>query len=186
MRTAALIALLPLFTTACFDEAEPTDPGELLPELADALGDDVYDAIWAGIEAEGLDLWQLEDGDAHSGVLDVSGSGVDGELSVTWELIYEVQDEVEGIDRWYWDFEIDIDRLALSLDELSGTGSWSVEHERYDYNWQSHDFAGQISVNGDDPQDVDFEAFFNGNLHWVRGTMGDVEVDWENPDADQC
>ncbi len=185
MRIHASLALVTLLVTACTEEAEPTDPAVLLPEFADALGDDVYDAVWAGIDAEGLDLYALEDGDTHSGELDLSGS-LDGEVSVTWALTYEIQDEAEGIDRWYWDFEIDIERLALSLDEIAGQGSWSVEHERYDYHWQSHDFSGQLSVNGDDAQDVDFEAFYNGNLHWVRGTMGDVEVDYDNPDADEC
>ncbi len=175
---------LPLvLLSAC---TEPADPAEVLPEFADVLARDIYDGVWDAVTAEGIDLWQLEDGATHSGELTLASPTVDGDISVTWALSYELDAEFDELDRWTWDFEIEIDSLALSVDELSGSGSWSVEHERYDYSKQDHSFVGQLSVNGEELQDVDFEAYFNGNLHWVSGTMGGVSVEWENPSPDEC
>lgn len=186
MRAAGTV-MCAVLVCAC---APPADPAETLIDFAEVMADDVYDAAWAGVTAEdGLDLWHLEDGAAFSGSLtlptdDGQSHGVDGELSVDWALQFELTDYDDSVSNWYWDVQLDISRLALPTCEISGQGAWAVEHEQYDYQWQSQLFEGQLAIDGGDLQDVAYEAHFSGNLHWVRGTIGEVEVDWENPNPD--
>ena len=191
MRTVVIIATFPLFATACFEGASAADPGDVLVDFAGLMADDVMDAIWDGLEAEGVELWFPESGSHYTGQLslptgDEGGLGLDGELTVDWALDFEMVDELEGIARWDWQFVVDIDRLNLMGTDVAGSGAWTVASEYYDYHNHRHGFEGQLSIDGDELMDVEYEAFQSGNLHWVRGSIGDVEVDWANPDADLC
>jgi hypothetical protein len=182
--TAPILAVILL---GCSD---PPDPAEVLVDFAEILADDVYDAIWAVVEGEdGVDLWHLEDGESFSGSASLPSAdgqsyGVDGELSVSWALGFELTEYDDGVSNWFWDYDLDLTRLALRDGEVGGQGAWAVEHEQYDYQWQSQVFEGQLAIDGGELQDVSYEAHFSGNLHWVRGSIGEVEVDWENPNPD--
>jgi hypothetical protein len=191
MRIPATIALTTLLIAGCTDPADPADPGEVLRDFAETMADEVYDAIWAGIaEEEGIELWVPESDALLSGDLDLPTSsgatyGVDGELSFGWTLLFfESEYPMDGEYNWTWNFAGDIQRLQLPDCELRGQGSWMVQSVYYDNANHSHGFDGFLAIDGGEPLDVGYSAHFSGNLHWVRGHIGDVEVDWENPNPD--
>jgi hypothetical protein len=193
MRCFAPIPSLALCLTlgACTEPVEPADPGEVLVDFADLMADDVYRALWGGIEEEdGIELWVPESGASLAGSVGLpttSGAsyGVDGELSADWSLLFTVSDgPMEGEYTWDWDFDMDIGRLVLPSSEVSGAGAWAVDSVYYDNVNDSHVFEGSLAIDGGEAMDLSYEAHFSGNLHWVRGTIGDVEVDWENPNPD--
>ncbi len=193
MRTHPVICTLSLALIGCTEPVEPADPTEALLDFAEVLSADVYNALWDGIEAEeGVELFVPESGTSLSGQLslpldDGSSFGLDGELTADWSVVYEeIGDPDDYVNHWDWDFELEIARLAAPCCEMAGQGSWTVEHELYDYSWRKQVFDGQLSIDGGELQDVSFEAHYSGNLHWVRGSIGGTEVDWENPDADSC
>ncbi len=186
MRITASVPFVALLSLGC---TEPADPGETLLDFAELMADDLYDALWTAVEdGEGLDMWHLDDGASFSGNASLSGgseaSGVDGELTADWALEFELTEYDDGVSNWYWDIDIDIERLALPDAEVAGSGAWSLEHEYYDYDWRAHSFDGQLAIDGGELQDVSFDAYFSGNLHWVQGSIGGVEVDWENDNPD--
>jgi hypothetical protein len=186
-----LFIVIPALALACGEPTEPADPERALITFAETMAADVYNAMWDHVDQETVELWHHEDGASFSGTIELptaSGEsyGVDGELVLDWSMLFEIQDEMEGIYLWSWDVEADIDRLVVPECELSGAGEWTVDQETYDYSWKSHRFVGQLALEDGELQDVEVEFFYSGNLHWVRGTIGETEVDWENPNADEC
>lgn len=186
-----VLPLLTLFLVGCPGPAESADPAEALVDFAEVMADDVHDAIWAGIEEEdGLDLWFPEDDGVFSGDLSLPTSsgathGVDGELNVGWTLFfYESEYPMEGEYNWVWTFTEDIRRLQLPDCEVRGQGSRMVQSVYYENANHGHGFDGFLVIDGGEPLEVVYSAHFSGNLHWVRGSIGDVDVDWENPNPD--
>jgi hypothetical protein len=177
--------ILPLIALGC---AEPVDPTEALLDFAEAMSEEVYDGLWSQVDGrEDLDLWALESS-SYSGELALGAAqGVQGELSGSWSLSYAPVDHgADEVRVWLWDVELEIASLDLPCCEVAGHGGWTVEHQSYDYSWQQHGFVGELIFDGGEPTPVELEALHSGNLHWVRGTVGETEVDWENPDADSC
>jgi len=154
------------------------DPALALRELAEANAGTVFTAIRDGIEAaEGVDLDALDDGAELSGALD-AGAGV----GVDWTVTYGLEDD--WIQRWDWTFDVDYAPLALPSCGLEGAGAWTVAHTRIEFDYADHAFAGTLALDGGEPQDASYEAYYSGNLHWVRGAIGETLVDWENPSPD--
>ncbi len=182
-------SVVPLLASGCVEPRAPADPEDVLVGFAETMAEDVYSALWSHVDSEVVELWHPEDGASFDGSVTLptaSGEryGVDGELVLDWGLLFELAHEMEGIYRWTWDVQVELDRLAVAPCELAGTGSWSVEQETYDYSWTSQRFEGQLRYDDRELEQVSYEAHHSGNLHWVRGHIGAVEVDWENPNPD--
>ena len=183
MRSLPLLAVW-----ACACEPAP-DPARALREFAEAGAEPVYDGLWLAVEADAaLDLWDLPDDTTAAGWVEIPTAagerfGVDGELDVDWTLAYAAPEE-DGERAWDWTFEVAYARLALPSCELSGAGSWTVAATWYDIGIEQHAWEGTLALDGGEALPVSFEALHSGNLHWVRGSIGDTEVEWENPDPD--
>jgi hypothetical protein len=185
------VRFLPLLAAwACGCEAPP-DPARALREFAEASAEPVYEGLWLAVEADAaLDLWNLADDTTAAGWVEMPSAtgdrfGVDGELSADWTLAATATDPpTDGERAWDWAFEVDYARLSLPSCEVSGAGSWTVAATWYDIGIEQHAWEGELTLGDLEALDVTFEALHSGNLHWVRGRIGDTEVDWENPDPD--
>lgn len=187
MRTPLVIPLSLSVLPGCVDSV---DPSEAFLDLAEALTTDVYDAVWDAVEEEeDIELWPPASQQTIQGSLDIpttSGAshGVDGELQVQWELSSWESETLEDEYHWDWSFTLTIDRLALPSCEVAGQGAWIVEETWYDFGGHSHDFQGELALDEGEPQPLALEAYYSGNLHSAAGSIGDLEVDWENDNPD--
>ena len=80
-------------------------------------------------------------------------------------MLFENQDDLEGIYHWYWDYSLDIERLTLPSCEVAGTGEWTVHTIHYDNSNDGHIFEGSLALDGGESLAVSYEAHFSGNLH---------------------
>ena len=172
------LMLLCLGMLACQDEP---DLSKVLQEFAQANATNVYDGIYDDVEKEeGLNLWDHDDIGTFSGQLSLSeGVTIDWSLEYTWP-----NGEDEGERHWDWIFAADYDTFGLASGAIAGSGDWEVNHGWYDIDYADHSFDGQLILDDGDSMDVDYEAYFSGNLHWVEGTIDGVEVDWEHSNPD--
>ncbi|MBT3220600.1 MAG: hypothetical protein HN348_16055 [Proteobacteria bacterium] len=177
---------IPYDTGQIEDDPVFVDNFQLMLDFAERNARKVHYAIHEGVEEEeGLDLWQFENCGYYSGNLDLptsSGSrhGLDGELSVEWELDFSAPAYNH---QWDWQFDIEYDRLALKTTEVTGSGHWTVESAYWDIDYATHTFDGRLKPKGGGDVAVAYQAYFSGNIHWIRGKIGDLVVDWENPNS---
>ena len=110
--------------------------------------------------------------------------GQEGDIEVEYTLSIEESSSLDDEWTYSWSFEVDYSGVQLDSCTVDGSGTWTVEHVHYDHDWVDHAWDGQLGLDGADLQDVSYEAYFSGNLHWVQGSIGDVVVDWENDNPD--
>ncbi|MFH1469733.1 MAG: hypothetical protein ABIO70_35430 [Pseudomonadota bacterium] len=181
-----ILFVVPLLALGC-TPADPADPALALRELATANAEGVYNAIYDGIEAQdGIDLWNPGDGYTGSSSLALPAAGgedfgLDGAIEVDWTLTWS---EDSYVYLWDWTFAVDYAPLVLPSCEVTGAATWAMTYEYYDYVMSDHTFAGTVTLDDGEPLEVAYTAHWSGNLHNVQGSIGDVAVDWENPNPD--
>lgn len=173
MRLATIVPASLILCTGCTS----ADPTMVLREFALYSCDQAYSTIWDAVDAE-HDIWQPAD-------LSLSGSGETGDgLAYEYQLDADESDTLEDEITYSWTIEVELDGLELDSAVVDGSGSWTVEHVRYDLQYAHHAWVGELSVDGQDAEPADFESYFSGNLHWVTGSLGETEVDWEHANPD--
>ena len=183
MRTIAHSLPLLALAIGC-PTADPVDPATALQEFATFNADDLYSAIWAEVSVS-HELWNPVEYTVIDGDFVLSGvGGSASEIDVTYSLDLQEGETFEGENVYAWTMELDYLGVQLPSCIVDGSGTWIVEHAYYDYNNIEHSWDGQLGLDDADPQQVSYEAFFSGNLHWLTGSIGDTEVDWENDNPD--
>jgi hypothetical protein len=179
---AALCLLLP----GCGEPEEGQDTAlsaeELLVDLVEAHGA-VFEALHDHVGSQGLDWydtaaeWPVE-GEA---TLD-SFSGVTGSVGLAWSVDLEA-DEHEGFYDWYWTVSMSDGELTTAAAAYLCAGDWDLRDAEFESSGRWDDFAGTVSIDGADLEEVSYEATWWGPLYSVRGSLGGDEVDWEDPNG---
>lgn len=165
------------FLFAC--SQEPVNYEQLAIEMGET-GKTLIDSLFSYVDEQGVELWYPEENG-------VAWQGSPGEvllgINITSAIInYEQLDDYEST--WSVPLEVSFNNPDLN-EEITGTSTWNLEKSYYDYENLKETFTGEIVIR-EETLEVNFEAYFSGNLHWVEGNFGNELINWVNPEPDLC
>jgi hypothetical protein len=83
-----------------------------------------------------------------------------------------------------WDAEVTVDSVRIGGADVDGTYAWTVDENLFEGAFLTHTVVGSLTVEGD-TLDVDLESQRSpSTTNWVRGSVGEATIDWENPTPD--
>ncbi len=181
-----LFACTPTTDTAA--RAAP-DAATVLVELATEATTDLLVGVYFGVGEDRL--LAMVDGDELSGSLtlpddaDPDHWSTDGALTAAWDVEHRVDADIEGLRYWDWTITLEISALALPSADVSGTATWTIVWESYDYQFGLHAWEGTLSI--DDAETVPAE--FHGVATWsmlntLDGSIDGEAVEWQSATPD--